>query len=45
MMAYKKAKGEDEEQFQSFFRGKHEKGILLNNLSFDNALTLYKECA
>ena len=45
MRAYKKAKGEDEELFQSFFRGKHEKGVLLNNLSFDNALTLYKECA
>jgi len=45
LRAYKKVKGEDEELFQSFFRGKHEKGVLLNNLPFDDALQIFKECA
>ena len=43
--AYKKAKGEDEEIFASFFRGKHEGGICLNFIPFDDALKLYKESA
>jgi len=45
LRAYKKVKGEDEELFQSFFRGKHQKGVLLNNLPFDDALQIFKECA
>ena len=43
--AYKKAKGEDEELFASFFRGKHEGGTCLNFIPFDDALKLYKESA
>lgn len=41
--AYKKAKGEDEELFASFFRGKHEGATCLNFIPFEDALKLYKE--
>ena len=45
LRAYTRVKGEDLETFKLYFKGKHQKGVCLNFIPFDDALQIFKECA